>query len=443
MLRDLIFVHFILAFLLIGILGCDDSPTDANDDLDLEEVIEINTIEELQKIGNEDEFPADWDYELGSDIDASATAEWNDGAGFEPISENFTGTLKGNNYEIQDLTINRPGHEGYVAIFERVQGDDAEISNMSITGVNISADDVEGVGALAGILWDGEFRNIHVEGNIMGNRDVGLIAGWNETEVSDLSSEGEIQLNEGEEIPSAAGGIFGGNGGNISNSHAHVDITSDSDNATNLGGLIGWNSQSGVIEESYATGSVSNGERNLGGLVGWNNGIVYASFATGDVSGNSRVGGLIGDSFVQSETVVIPKISESYATGDVTGTGDAEYIGGLIGSSAIQEDHEVDGIHNVYATGTVTGDPETTGGLIGSNGGITDVHLAYEFSTGYWNTETTEQESDVGVGLSGENARGLNTEQMQGDAAEENMSDLDFEDTWQTVSEDYPALWWQ
>ncbi len=53
-------------------------------------VIGIESLDKLQQIGNDAAYPLDGEYELTQDIDASATLNWNDGAGFIPIgtSEN-------------------------------------------------------------------------------------------------------------------------------------------------------------------------------------------------------------------------------------------------------------------------------------------------------------------------------------------------------------------
>jgi hypothetical protein len=37
----------------------------------------------------------------------------------------------------------------------------------------------------------------------------------------------------------------------------------------------------------------------------------------------------------------------------------------------------------------------------------------------------------------------LNTSEMQGNSAEENMDGFDFQDTWRVVMGDYPALQWE
>ena len=47
--------------------------------------IDISSVEDLQKIGNDDLYPVDAAYELIQDIDASGTSDWNGGLGFKPI----------------------------------------------------------------------------------------------------------------------------------------------------------------------------------------------------------------------------------------------------------------------------------------------------------------------------------------------------------------------
>lgn len=57
------------------------------------------TIEDVQKIGNDAGYPLNAKYAVMNDIDASATATWNDGAGFAPVGT-FTGTFDGQEFTI-------------------------------------------------------------------------------------------------------------------------------------------------------------------------------------------------------------------------------------------------------------------------------------------------------------------------------------------------------
>jgi hypothetical protein len=111
------------------------------------------------------------------------------------------------------------------------------------------------------------------------------------------------------------------------------------------------------MSNSYATGNVS-GNNSVGGLVGYTHGgLVNNSYATGNVSGTSYVGGLVGNNS--------GIVSTSYATGNVSGSGD--YVGGLVGSVTVSDmgggavfysfyDRETSG----QSDNTGKGEPKTT-----------------------------------------------------------------------------------
>jgi hypothetical protein len=118
-----------------------------------------------------------------------------------------------------------------------------------------------------------------------------------------------------------------------------------------VGGLVGRN-YCGTVSNSYSTGSVT-GQYRVGGLVGstiWM-GFVSNCYSTCNVTGGSRVGGLVGDN---AQTV-----SNSYSTGSVTGIAS---VGGLMGVNGSI-------VSNSYATGNVTGNYYSVGGLVGENYG--------------------------------------------------------------------------
>ena len=201
---------------------------------------------------------------------------------------------------------------------------------------------------------------------------------------------------------------------------------------TRVGGLVGENR--GTISESYATG-VASDNTDVGGLAGRNwGGTIEESYATGDVEGTNRVGGVVGDS--EGGT-----ISKSYATGDVEGT---NRVGGVVGrgsASAV--------IHQSYATGSVDGDDDAVGGLIGSLSGGEDIQGLY------WDNGTTGQSDAIGIDSRstnggyegfGETTDSEPAPEMMGLNATGNMTPLEFPDgdgTWHVVEDDYPALAWQ
>jgi len=89
----------------------------------------IETIQDLQDM-NQDYFAY---YELGNDINASVTANWNDNgdgtfAGFDPIGKEspvehrFQGSFDGKGHTISNLYINRPDNDN-VGLFGYIHDD--------------------------------------------------------------------------------------------------------------------------------------------------------------------------------------------------------------------------------------------------------------------------------------------------------------------------------
>jgi PGF-CTERM protein len=147
-------------------------------------------------------------------------------------------------------------------------------------------------------------------------------------------------------------------------------------------------------------------------------GEIMKSAASGTVTGESEVGGFIG--FTSASTL----IANSLAIGQVTGTED---VGGFAG-------YNKNIIMNSFSCGKVTGEQQI-GGFLGSNSG--------EVTASYWDSTLSDQSESIGRqnGDSNDITR-LSTTEMQGTAAEENMSALDFDGTWEVVTNpaDYPVL---
>ena len=185
----------------------------------------------------------------------------------------FSGSLNGQGFAINDLTINSSA--AYVGLFGTI-AQAGSAKNVGITNIDLTAagwngpGDYAHVGALAGINY-GTITNSYVTGSISSD--------------SPYATAGDT------------GGLVGTNYGAISQSYANANITESSQGgALYLGGLVGWN-QSGTITQSYATGTVTNTSgqsADVGGLIGNNTGTVTQSYSIGAVSGPGTVGGLIG-----------------------------------------------------------------------------------------------------------------------------------------------------
>ena len=196
-----------------------------------------------------------------------------------------------------------------------------------------------------------------------------------------------------------------------------------------VGGLVG-STVSATLTRSWANGEVT-GETFVGGLVGKNAGTVRKSSFQGHVTGEESVGGLVG------WNVEGASVSESWVRGDVTGGG---IVGGLVGT--MTDDGGV--VRESWLSGNVTGEYDV-GGVIGYNKDSEGDPVG-ELTALYWNTEISEQTDAVGTNEGRvPDVTGLSTGEMTGDVARETMAALDFEATWQVVTnpDGYPVLQWQ
>ena len=225
----------------------------------------IQNVEQLQAV--RDNLSAN--YLLGDHIDASATAGWNGGAGFDPLgvsNNSFSGQLDGMGYIVDGLTIQRADQLG-VGLFGYTTAD-SQIRNLGLSNVNIQGQSF--VGALAGKslgLLDGVFATGRVRGDFV----VGGLAGSSQGKITESYAATDI------EAFSIAGGLVGSQGPGIYDSASQTRGTSSIDN-------------------SYATGTikvtVDPASGSAGGLVGILDGAISNSYST--VIINDTSAGLVG-----------------------------------------------------------------------------------------------------------------------------------------------------
>ena len=172
--------------------------------------------------------------------------------------------------------------------------------------------------------------------------------------------------------------------------------------------------------------------------------VIERCFATGDVSvgGNAgqnlgNAGGLIGEINSSTDGVTV---RNCYALGDVSSDANDSNggAGGIIGRTDEEpEENATATIEGVYAANQVI-DHVNTGGLVGT--GESESSL----ENSYWDTTKGPDDADGTGDIDTTTVEGLETNEMQGDtpapAGEDTMNGLDFEDTWDTVSDDYPVL---
>jgi hypothetical protein len=377
------------------------------------QIAELGNLVWLQEQAEADQTSGKF-YTMVNDIDASATANWNDDGtdtdvleGFRPIGPGdpehgsialgFNGVFNGNWHRIVGLTINRPATSG-VGLFGCLPG--GTVCNLAMQGgavtgrwyvgnlvgangagviVNCSASGsvdsrLGWVGGLVGTLGTGSIVDSYASCAVTARTDsAGGLVGYSEYgSVANCHSTGSVAGSSG------IGGLLGvGYSTVITNSYATGSVTGSGDNSSNVGGLVGLvgGADDELVEDCHATGAVT-GVTQVGGLVGASGGPIDNSYATGAVTASApRAGGLVGDNWAS--------VHDCYASGPVTGTSS---VGGLFGFN------EGENVTHCYSTGAVTGQSATdVGGLVGMDLGIV--------TASYWNTQTSGQAtSDAGSG---------------------------------------------
>ncbi|MCF8236118.1 MAG: T9SS type A sorting domain-containing protein [Bacteroidales bacterium] len=225
----------------------------------------------------------------------------------------------------------------------------------------------------------------------------------------------------------------------------NVDITGNE----KVGALIG-DINTGSVSSCYSTGSVS-GSSYVGGLIGYAAYISLSdSYSSCTVTGTLyEIGGLVGINNLGDI------ITRSYSTGNVSGD---KYVGGFVGNN-----YQSATVSNCYSTGSVTrnsGSTETNfGGFCGSN---TLSTIEYCYSTGdviYDGADNPTDKNFVGYDGAGNysdnffykrnndetgtGATGLSEVEMQNQSS---FTNWDFVDTWAMSSSitfnGYPTLQW-
>lgn len=344
---------------------------------------EISTCEELAWVAQEggdwltynyllvndlilNETPPEWDEE-GICTNSEELLEWTPigGQNEEAI---FSGILDGAGNLIEGLYIDTTeGCQGLIGDSDS----NALLSNITVQNSYVKSSDSY-IGGLVGSL-SGRATNYSYEGAVIGEYNVGGVAGYVDGKVDNCVVSGYIVASEGH-----AGGVAGYSG------YSEVAIqscmvTGTVKAANHAGGLIGHTAMNVLVQNCNVSCNIIADTGNAGGLIGNGNCDVYDSVALGKVlSKNDCAGGLIGagkcdvNNFVGKNSVIgcnaagglvgsnsRCNIAISHATGDVTATNGP--AGGLIGEV---ETNSRSVIENCYALGNVSASTYA-GGLVG------------------------------------------------------------------------------
>ena len=274
-------------------------------------------------------------------------------------------------------------------------GNGSSLTNAYATG-SVTGTSVVG-GLIAYINGSPTITSAYATGNVIGTgSDIAGFAGLGgNATITSAYATGNVTTSQGGDY---VGGFVGQFDGDASNIHATGNVVSQSNE---VGGLIGSVMRDAVISDAYATGSVTSLGVSVGGFVGELRGVISTSYASGAVSGSGAVGGFVGDDFVYP---VNPSITDSYATGSVTGLQSANnsvvnYVGGFAGYNSNESSGSLTTtLTRDYATGLVSG-VGTLGGFAGQNDGVITDSLWDRTSTGQTLGVGAPDSSNTGVGV--------------------------------------------
>lgn len=243
----------------------------------------VNNVNQLQAMNTN----LDGHYALGRDIDASATAGWNDGKGFLPIS--------GNN-----LQWKSPSEGFYGGFSGTINGDGKIINSLNI---NFQDQSLNFIGLIGVTNPTSIIKNLSISGgSILGYGDaMGSFVGYNMGQLTNVSSSAILSRPNGDALNYTSmamigvGGVVGLNRGVITKAKFSGEIINT---AGSSGGIAGYNDSwnpgtIGVIEESFNIGGVSSIFGYSGGIVGANYGLIKNAWNGGIVDAPSA-GGIAG-----------------------------------------------------------------------------------------------------------------------------------------------------
>ena len=334
--------------------------------------------------------------------------------------EGYNATFEGNNYTISNLYINAEYTNRPNGLFG-ILGSGATVKNLgllsvSVTGWYVLYGTLPGTGALAG-RNNGTISNSYASGAVVGKGDVGGLVGSN-TASGTLTKSYTAGSVYGAE--SNVGGLVGDNFGSIVRSHSSSDVSSLDALCRRAGRLQPRLHQLQLRHrQSRRRRQQFQQRRRLRRrIAGEEPGLPQRQLRhrrrlrpggrrrtgrkqyrrhQGQLRHRQRIrrqrpiaGGLVGiNSDNQQGTSTI---QSSYATGNVSG---ASFVGGLVGENATK-------VENSYSTGSVTG-TSNTGGLIGySLPSIPDVSAGGSVSASYWDTQTSGKADAGEVGKYGD-----------------------------------------
>lgn len=321
-----------------------------------------------------------------ADIDATGSANLNNGAGFSPIGTYilnhpemaFTGGYDGQGFAISNLTISRPDSADFQGLFGCICG--GSVKDLKVLDAQISGNSYTGI--LAGDIFNNSFVvRCSTSGliNSTGENIGGLAGALSNTFVDSCFTTVTITATSTEAASQAMVGGFIGqvNSGTITGSGADADISAG--DYKYVGAMIGSCGET-IVKSSSVTGSLE-GREGIGGFIGYGSYDTFDScFTSASVlqTDNGFCGGFAG-------TLIGCEINHAYSVGDVTSLGTSD-VGGFVGFTSSSNYRQSFSGSKVESSGTYTGgfigeaQQGTTAGNCYATG---EVHCTNDYAGGF------------------------------------------------------------
>ncbi len=396
------------------------------------------------------DLESDGDLEnISSNLSVSADNDWDEGGmvGYADMYNSTTNDFSNLTYT-GSMDINQGGIGGIFGDLEAYNTDTyVTMDHDTVSGGAIgsyTSGSSEEVGGLIGYLYvdtasDGDPAGLEISNALVSSTvssdngyETGGLIGYARAEgaggtstVSITNSSVTNTVSGG----SSTGGLIGSeeldqNGGNITFTIDHDSVTQDvTGTGGDIGGFVGhifvFNSSPILMQASFTNSSVTGnvtGDSEVGGLIGGTEGegpgvfltdpngtggiVIQNDYATGNITGNVNndggdyAGGLVGLLACYSNNASNPyacSISSSYAAGNVSGY---QYVGGAVGY-----DYGDTTIGDIYSRGNVSGNSQV-GGLVGYADASTNLTIDRTYASGVL-TISGDSPQDVG-GLVGQ-----------------------------------------
>lgn len=255
---------------------------------------------DMQEIGADSNY---WDahFKLMADIDLSAFpgSSYNIIGDIYPdpclgsVEKPFTGVFDGDGHIISNFSYESIEDDS-VGLFGYVDDSNAEIRNVGVVAADVNTREARNscIAAVVGYLKSGSITGCYVkDSKVCGVYYVGSISGSNSFgEIRDCNSVGTIIKGY-----YYVGGLIGDNEGSVSNCYSR-EVSIDVGRGNDAGGLVGINY--GEILQCYTRGSTIAAEEhsyNAGGLVSYNSstGIISSCYSEDNIVTGEDAGGLV------------------------------------------------------------------------------------------------------------------------------------------------------